>query len=553
MRNLPIFRYKQWPLRRKLFSYMLILVALILLVLITGLFLFGQFESVEQSIYDALDVQMEVFEKDISHHYDHLAAACISLSKETTFLLEQQLEENSMEFSQLTNSAEMLLQVQDCLIDPLRQKLLQISCSGVFVLLDTTVNDTLAGSDYSKSGIYLQTNGYESTDQDIFLYRGFSEIAKENGIMPHRKWHLEFDCTLFPSYEDICSLADQPLNNSFLFTDPCILPGTSDRVSLAVIPIVGSDGTFYGLCGYEISASLFASNHAQPSKLTHMTCLLSSETGNQIHPDQMFCCGISSGYIRTPGETLTAEQFNDSLSLFKSTAQQYIGISRFVSVSPNNDSYQLSVMIPKADYDMAIRRNTLQNIVLWGLILFFTATCCMLFSRRFLSPVLHDLENLRTQEREIRKSQSPEIRDLFEFLSEKDQQYEQTFQDLISQKDHAQARISELQIQYDKAQAEFQTAQKEITRLAYSRKQEIDPEDYQVFLAGIHSLTPTERKIFDYYLDGLSVKDIISVASIKESTVRYHNQNIYSKLGVNSLKQMLRYASLMRQQEPTSS
>jgi len=88
MRNLPIFRYKQWPLRRKLFSYMLILVALILLVLITGLFLFGQFESVEQSIYDALDVQMEVFEKDISHHYDHLAAACISLSKETTFLRE---------------------------------------------------------------------------------------------------------------------------------------------------------------------------------------------------------------------------------------------------------------------------------------------------------------------------------------------------------------------------------------------------------------------------------------------------------------------------------
>lgn len=62
------------------------------------------------------------------------------------------------------------------------------------------------------------------------------------------------------------------------------------------------------------------------------------------------------------------------------------------------------------------------------------------------------------------------------------------------------------------------------------------------------TLTPMERTVFEYYLEGHTVKEIMKLADIKESTVRYHNQNIYRKLGVNSLKQMLRYATLWKQE-----
>ncbi|MBR5313172.1 MAG: helix-turn-helix transcriptional regulator [Clostridia bacterium] len=62
-------------------------------------------------------------------------------------------------------------------------------------------------------------------------------------------------------------------------------------------------------------------------------------------------------------------------------------------------------------------------------------------------------------------------------------------------------------------------------------------------------LTRTERRIFDYYLDGLSIKEIAEKLQVKESTIYSHNKNIYSKLGINSLKQLLRYAALMHQQE----
>lgn len=62
-------------------------------------------------------------------------------------------------------------------------------------------------------------------------------------------------------------------------------------------------------------------------------------------------------------------------------------------------------------------------------------------------------------------------------------------------------------------------------------------------------LTTKEREVFDLYLQGKGVKEIISLLGLQESTVRFHNRNIYSKLGVHSLKQLLRYAAVLKQEE----
>ena len=75
---------------------------------------------------------------------------------------------------------------------------------------------------------------------------------------------------------------------------------------------------------------------------------------------------------------------------------------------------------------------------------------------------------------------------------------------------------------------------------------EIDPDNYKQFLLGVKTLTQTERTVFEYYLAGKKVKEIVELLGVKESTVRFHNRNIYSKLGVNSLKQLLLFASVMK-------
>ena len=56
---------------------------------------------------------------------------------------------------------------------------------------------------------------------------------------------------------------------------------------------------------------------------------------------------------------------------------------------------------------------------------------------------------------------------------------------------------------------------------------------------GMDALTKTERMIFERYLAGKSTKDILEELVIKENTLKFHNKNIYGKLGVNSRKQLL--------------
>ena len=70
-------------------------------------------------------------------------------------------------------------------------------------------------------------------------------------------------------------------------------------------------------------------------------------------------------------------------------------------------------------------------------------------------------------------------------------------------------------------------------------------EQCAYFSAQIIRLTPTEQLVFDAYLEGKLPKDIMQLLNIKETTLKYHNRNIYSKLGVSSRKQMLEIAAAL--------
>ena len=59
------------------------------------------------------------------------------------------------------------------------------------------------------------------------------------------------------------------------------------------------------------------------------------------------------------------------------------------------------------------------------------------------------------------------------------------------------------------------------------------------FMRGLEVLTPTEKTIYEAYLLGKSTKDIMRELNIKENTLKFHNKNLYSKLGVYSRKRLL--------------
>lgn len=66
-----------------------------------------------------------------------------------------------------------------------------------------------------------------------------------------------------------------------------------------------------------------------------------------------------------------------------------------------------------------------------------------------------------------------------------------------------------------------------------------DAERLSLFRAGLASLTPKEREIYDCYVAGMTTDVIMEKLAIKENTLKFHNKNLYSKLGVKSRRQLM--------------
>ena len=565
MRKLTALRYSEWSLKRKLFVYMLLLAALLLLILFIGLAAIGRTSSTSDTVYDSLELQMEVFEKDILTHFDHLAASAVTLSTDMTHLIADSLQGWDISFSDLNDNSEAIADLQGTMIEPLKQKLLQTDCSGAFVMLDATVNSTLSEAAGSKTGLYLQISGYERNPADIVMYRGIAAVAKSHEIMPHRKWRLEFQTDLFPDYAEIISSISMPPKHAYRITEPFKLPGTSEYVLIVTVPMLGNDGTIWGICGYEVSASYFMMHHEQPSKLQHLNCLLATTHENILITAGALSCGSRDAYFHTLTEDYAILKKDENLSVFEDESFSYLGISRSIALS-STDEHLLVVMIPKTDYDRMLSKSVIQTVMFLLLLLFFTVSFCRYFSKRFLTPLLTALEQIKSDKRSETASGIPEILDLVEYLDQQEKARGEMLTSLEQKNRAAENEKLRLKAEYDRAlcdfrrvEAEYTSAkdellrlQSEMERLAYSRKNEIDPEDYQFFLAGLQTLTESERNLFEYYLAGKSVKEILALTGIKESTLKYHNHNLLGKLGVSSRKQMLRYAEVMRHQKGES-
>ncbi len=71
---------------------------------------------------------------------------------------------------------------------------------------------------------------------------------------------------------------------------------------------------------------------------------------------------------------------------------------------------------------------------------------------------------------------------------------------------------------------------------------EFSEQTIELFRQGITALTQTEKLIYDLYIEGKSTKEVLQQMNIKENTLKYHNKNIYGKLGVGSRKQLKQIA-----------
>lgn len=540
MKFLTGFSGKRQSMKRKLLAYMFILATLVLTLLLSGLMLLGQFTGAKKRTFETLDFRSDVFNRQIEAHFENLAVIGIQLSADTAKAIENHLSENRMVFSDINNSEKNVAAVQEATFDILRQKLLEANCSGAFIVLEATVNTDAEDAAQSKTGIYLQRSSLDYSDNGILLYRGLPALGKVRNVMPHRKWQLEFNSDLFPNYTRLTGDAKPPLAGAYRISDIFTIPGTSERAMLMILPITGSDGTVYGLCGFEISESYFKHVFNQPSKLEHAVFTINKGSEGIIDSADSFSCGITDGYYLPPDGKYTSSPFGSGLTLFQGDNSSYIGVIRQVNICKNSQNFFSTALIPKRDYDRWILDDKIRIILLAILMVTATIGFSYFFTRRYLTPIKKSLEQLKQKEYDNYSGIS-EIDDLSAFLAEQDRINEAAFDAMRKEKANIQSSLEQIQTVHN------ETVQ-QVERLAYSRKDEVDPYDYENFKIGLQTLTEREKEILNLYIDGKNVKEILAITGLKESTIRFHNRNIYNKLNVHSLKQLLRYFAILKQE-----
>lgn len=548
------FRLPRRSMKTKLFLYMLVPVILILVLLASCLSLFDRFKTPKDTLAERLDMQAMSFEQQLLSHRNSLITVGAYLSGDAATLIEAYLADAGISFDELSDGAR-LADLQERIIEPLRQYLLQAECSGAFVLLNATAGKNAA--EPTRSGLYLQVNGYEADRREIILYRGIPSVGKAHGIMPHRKWRLEAQRNVIRGWDDSHSRSHSHSDparmpaHTYRFTEIFTLPGMSEKAMLLMLPIRGSDGKALGVCGFEVSESCFARLHSQTTKLSHFTGLLTYDDDSHMDGDSItsfFSCGADDGYYRAPGGVLAVSDFGDGILELTGDDNTYLGMKRSYNDARTGGSFATFVMTNKSDYDSAAMDTIVKNLLLIALLTALSIAFCVFFSRSYLAPVLKSLEQLKRDEQRAHRGAPVEIDDLLAFLAEKDRNKQSVIDGLKLEMKEANEELSRIQKEKTRIQEEYVRAKTQITRLTSSSAQEVDPEGYAHFTANLCKLTPREREIFDLYLGGRNGKEIRDVLCISENTLKYHNKHIYETLNVSSRKELLRYAAMLEKE-----
>ena len=522
-------------MRRRLLLYMGALAALLLFSLFAVLLLLGQLKSPREEMKKSLTFQMEAFRSDVTSLWRNVSVMGVHLSEDMTALIEERVKD----FDALSGSADALEQLEASMLGPLCQYVQQADCSGGFVLLSVSLNPDAAADSFS--GLYVQRSNAEHTTSDLLLYRGMTDIGRQHRVMPHRKWAQEFCPADFPGLADQLEAASAPIERACRTTELLTLPGTTEQAILLSVPMVGADGRVYGLCGFSVNQIYFSAHHAQPSAVSSLACVLSDaaegldvQRGLLTYPTGDFCF--------VPDELLEKRSLRGGLTAFVGSELSFVGISEPFTVAVGDEApHDLTVLIPKSDYDRALLKSRLEDAGVLMLLLFFAVSCCLFYTRRYLRPILRDIERLKDE-----SGGAQMTFDELQPVSARLRSHEQTITVLETEKLDLQGQVEHMQSQVVDTQEQLDDSLAEIRRLAYLGKKELDPADYQKFLEGYAKLSSKELEICAALAKGLSARQCAEQTGNALSTIDTYRKRVYEKTNIHRVRQLRLCYALMQ-------
>ena len=532
--------------RRLLLFFVLVSVSLILIFALL-LSLFGITGKEAKAVRSHIDTELSIITDKINEDFGRLSLGGIDIAEDLIERSEDFFDENDISTNELRDNPQLIEPLLSKYMNTLIATVNNRYCGGAFVMLDATITDN---NESAKAGVFIKKTQPTATDAvgvQLHYLRGPAQIARDNGIMLLGQWKMEFDIAGQDFFTEVMDTAeantDLALSRLYYWSGRVVLKGNSEAGFLLCVPLRTSEGEVFGLCGVEVSDRMFKSLYTpEGGSFENIFTAMAPNCENGLCTSK----GLVAGNTYLTGTRwefdLKDEESHEGFHHYSGGNELYGGKTAGLHLYPSGSPYEgqewsCSILMPKDILHKAVKGNTSYFTYTIIVLLVISVLISAIISRQYLRPVNQAFDQIKNNAYSSNggKEVYSEISDLFDFLSQKDREND--------------IALQQKQQQMDELQGEHQKAQTEISRLAYSRKSEVDPDNYRAFLINLKSLTPSERIIFELYLDGKTAKEIMAVRDIKETTLKYHNRNIYDKLGVASRKELLRYATLMRQEK----
>lgn len=554
-------KHKGTTLHRRLLIFFISVSVVLILLFTLLLSIFGIDGKQEHSVQAQLTTQLSMLADSVEDDFGRISLDGIGIAEDLAARSDRFFSDNGISADGLQEHPELIEPLLDQYMQTLVNTVKTRYCGGVFVMLDASVRQD---SETAKAGIFLkktQPTATENVGVDIHCLRGPAQLARDNGIMLLGQWKMEYDISDQPFWNEVMQTArdnpDLPLSRLYYWSGRVVLKGNSEAGFLLCVPMISKDGTVFGVCGIEVSDRMF--------KLLY--------TPENDYFDEIFTVAapVCEGGICTSKGLLAGNRFlsgtrwdedlkiidsHDGFVHYSGAADDYSGkavsVRLYSDDSPYKDrEWSVSLLMPQDILHNAVEGNRYIFITVVIGLLILAITASVIISRRCIKPVNEAFEQIRSKDyhESSATTRIPEIADLFAFLAQQDREHEDQMQTHRERTETLQSEVERLHGEKTALQSQVEMVKTDNIRLAYLRKDEVDPDSYALFLECMRSLSKRERAVFDLYVEGKTAKEIAEILGITDNGLKYHNKNIYSKLGVSSRKELLRYVAILKQEQ----
>lgn len=485
-------------LQNRSFAFFLFFLIAIMSGLLLILFSAGVFSAEHNKYRVFLQNELGHAAREVAHDYDALSVAGVLLAEQLSEQIEITLGAYCLSPTDLKNNPQCLEPLLSQTVGLMRSALEKSKSSGVFLTLDATINPALITAERSRAGLFLKNmepNVINVTFPTIRLLKGPVAIARQEGLDLLPQWQMEFSVQpsdFFFTTIDAATITGRklPLSRLCYWNPSCLVPGSYDRAMLLCAPLIASDGTIMGVCGFEISAMLFKLQYTPDnSPYKRAFTMLAPLADNTLDASRALFAGYFTAAPSCDGGFLAIrDSLNGIINYAAPDGTLYSGLHQAINLYPKGSAFsdqQWAIAVLKPSQDLAakfMQQNRLIRILLLALFIIGIGAAALL-SRKHAAPMVDALRKAKA--------------------------------DAVWVRAEEMARISPL---------------------------------VQSFVENVKSLTPAERSVFDLCLQDYTAKEIAEKLCLSINTIKTHTKRIYGKLNVGSRKEMLLYVKMIQEQ-----